>query len=82
MTYEELRQITEELISEYFEVDIAELECAEDLVKVLDLNSLTRMEMLVVLKLKVGVSIPISDFVCIRTLKDLVDYLYTHQNKE
>jgi acyl carrier protein len=75
------KAIVRELISEHFSKDIDKLSDDENLVQALELNSLTRMEMIILLRRATGIVIQPEEFTTIYSINDLVDYLYLHQKE-
>jgi len=75
MTKQEIIEQINTAISERFEIAVADIHPDDIIRHKLDLNSLSALEMLVVVKRKYGVTITLRELSGLVTFEDLYDYL-------
>lgn len=82
MDREQIENKVKEIVIDYFDLDEIVISAESNIVQTLELNSLTRMELVVLIAQHLGVKIPFGDFATIVTFSDLYDYIQNHQLAE
>ncbi len=82
MDREQIENKVKKIVIDYFDLDEIVISAESNIVQTLELNSLTRMELVVLIAQHLGVKIPFGDFAMIVTFSDLYDYIQNHQLAE
>lgn len=75
MTREELINKVNEVLSEEFEADVADMQPDASLIGVLDLDSLDMVDVVVLVEKNFGYVMKKEDFVSVKTFADFYDFL-------
>lgn len=81
MELEQIETNVKKIIIDYFEPEQEDFAPDAMIAQTLDLNSLTRMELMVLLREKMGIAIPLKDFTSVVTFNDLYHCIYEHQSQ-
>lgn len=81
MERDQIESSVKKIVGDYFELDCDRFMPNAIIAQTLDLNSLTRMELIVLIRENLGIVIPPKDFVSIVTFADLYNCIYEHQPK-
>lgn len=82
MEFAVIEKKIQEIVIDYFELDNIEINPDDNIVQTLELNSLTRMELVVLIAKYFDVKIPLKDFTSIITFGDLYKYISASRNQE